>query len=670
MENPLLSSARPIPFDAIRAEHVVPAVEALLAEAEQRLASIGSRPPSYESTLAELEAATERLELGMGIVEHLESVATTDALRDAYNAVQPQVTAFWSSIPLRENVWQALLAFSNTPEASALDATRARLLHKTLAEFRRHGATLDRAGKERLSALDRELGLLTTRFAQNVLDSTNEYELVLPNEHALRGLPALALAQAKESAEAKGKSGYRLTLQAPVVTAVLTYAEDPALREQLWRALNTRGASEPLDNRPLIADILRLRREKAQLLGFANFADLVTDDRMAKTGAQARAFVDELTDKTRAAFERENAELLEFRRRLEGPEAPALRPWDIAYYAEKLRRDRYDLDEEQLREYFSADRALSGAFQVAERLFGVRIEGAKDLPSWDPEVRGYRMSYGTQEIGTFYVDLYPRENKRSGAWMHGLVAAVPPDPHVAIFAANVSPPLGDKPSLLLHRDVETLFHEFGHLLHHCLSRVNVRSLACTRVAQDFVELPSQILENWCVEREALNLFASHYETSEPLPEALLDRLRAARTFRSANAQMRQLGFASVDLALHVEYDPAKDGDVMRYAREVLSRYAPAAFPEDYAMVASFLHLFSSPVGYAAGYYSYKWAEVLDADAFSRFRELGVLNPSVGAEFRDKVLARGDSEDPMTLFTDFMGREPRPEALLEREGLAA
>lgn len=671
MENPLLSLSRPLAFGSIRAEHVVPAVRKLLTDAEQRLTAISPEGKSYASTLGELEAATEQLELAMAVVEHLEGVCTTGELREAYNAVLPDVTALWTSIPLRDNLWQALGSFAKTSEAAALDATRRRLLDKTSAEFRRQGATLDAAGKQRLSDIDRELGLITNKFSQNVLDATNAYELVLPDATRLAGLPASAIEAAQESAKAKGKSGYRLSLQAPVVIAVLTYANDATLREEIWRAHNGRAAAGQFDNRGLINDILRLRRERANLLGFADFADLVTDDRMAKSGAQAQRFVDDLTEKTKAAFARENEDLLTFRRKLEGASAPALRPWDIAYYAEKLRRERYDLDEEELREYFPSDRALSGAFQVAERLFDVQISEAPGLPCWEPEVKAYRIkSRAGDELGVFYVDLYPRENKRGGAWMHGLLAAVPPDPHVAVFCANVSPPVGDKPSLLVHRDVETLFHEFGHLLHHCLSRVPVRSLSCTRVAQDFVELPSQIMENWCSEREALNLFARHYRTGEPIPERLLERLRAARTFRAANAQMRQLGFAATDLALHRIYDPARDGDVMQYARTILARYSAAELPDDYGMLAGFSHLFASPVGYAAGYYSYKWAEVLDADAFSRFRDGGVLNSAVGAEFRDRILALGDSRDPMELFVSFMGREPRSEALLERQGLAA
>jgi oligopeptidase A len=671
MENPLLSPGRPLPFAEIREAHVVPALRALIADADQQLAKVDPSRPTYQATLAVLDAATEKLELAMGIVEHLEGVATTDGLREAHNAIVPEVSAFWSSIPLRQNVWQGLVAFSNTEEARTLPPAERRLLDKTLADFRRQGATLDPQGKERLAAIDRELALTTTKFSQNVLDATNAFELLLTDESRLGGLPESAIEAARANARAKGKDGFRLTLQAPSLIAVLTYADDRALREQLWLASNSRALGGEHDNRPLIADILRLRKEKAQLLGFEDFADLVTEDRMAKSGAEARRFVDELTKKTESAFARENQELYAFRQKLEGPDAPPLRPWDLGYFSEKLRRERFALDEEELRQYFPADRVLAGAFEVAERLFGVRVEQVSGLPTWDAEVTAYSISDAAGEkLGTFYVDLYPRENKRPGAWMHGLWAGTPADPHVAVFCANVSPPLGDKPSLLTHRDVETLFHEFGHLLHHCLSRVSIRSLACTRVAQDFVELPSQIMENWCSEREALNLFARHYATAAPIPEHLLEQLKAARTFRAANAQMRQLGFAAVDLALHIDYQPARDGDVMAYAREVSSRYSSAALPPQYGMLASFSHLFASPVGYAAGYYSYKWAEVLDADAFSRFRNEGVLSARVGAEFRDRILALGDSRDPMDLFRSFMGREPRPEALLERQGLAA
>jgi oligopeptidase A len=672
MENPLLSLGQNIPFDAIDATHVEPAIKTLLAEGEAALAALEGdpNPPDYASSLGALEKATERLELAMNVVEHLESVATTPALREAYNAVLPDVSAFWSSIALRDGLWRRLKDFAATPEAAGLDATRRRFLHKTLDEFRRNGADLEPAAKEQLKAIDRELSLLSNRFSQNVLDATNAFELVVEDESRLSGLPESAREAAKESAAAKGKAGYRFTLQAPSVTAVLTYADDSGLRETIWRAFNQRAARGEHDNRPLIGRLLELRKEKARLLGFSHFADFLLEDRMAKTGEAAQRFVRELTDKTRAAFEREKRELFEFRKKLEGEAAPELSPWDVGYYAEKLRKERFALDEEELRAYFSAEQALSGAFAVAERLYGVRIEPRQGLSVWDPAVRVYSIvDADGSPLGTFYVDLYPRENKRGGAWMHGLVAAVPPAPNLAVFCTNASPPSGGKPSLLLHRDVETLFHEFGHLLHHCLSKVSVRSLAGTRVAQDFVELPSQIMENWCSEQDALNLFARHYESGQPIPAVLLERLRAARTFRAANAQMRQLGFAAVDLALHIDYDPARDGDVMPYARRILAEYAASELPDDYGMLASFLHLFAHPVGYAAGYYSYKWAEVLDADAFSRFKREGIFDRKVGGEFRERILAQGDSRDPMELFESFMGRKPRVEALLERQGLA-
>jgi oligopeptidase A len=492
---------------------------------------------------------------------------------------------------------------------------------------------------------------------------------VLEDEARLSGLPDSARSMAREAASAKGKTGYRFTLQAPSVTAVLTYADDTALREAIWTAFNARAASGEHDNRGLIRQLLELRRARAQLLGFRHFADLVTDDRMAKDGQSAQRFIAALTEKSLSAFEREKLELAEFAKSL-GAALP-LKPWDVGYYVEKLRKARFELDEEELRGYFPAERALQGAFEVAERLYGVKIAQLSGVPVWDPSVTTYEIKdEAGARLGVFHVDLYPRENKRGGAWMHGLFASVPPAPNLAVFCCNASPPTGGKPSLLLHRDVETLFHEFGHLLHHCLSRVSVRSLAGTRVAQDFVELPSQIMENWCSERDALNLFAAHYETGAPLPEALLERLHATRTFRAASMQMRQLGFAAVDLALHIDYAADKDGDVMDYGNRILQRYAASELPKDYGMLAGFSHLFSHPVGYAAGYYSYKWAEVLDADAFGRFKREGIFNPSVGRAFRDAILAQGDAQDPMDLFVAFMGRKPDPQALLVRQGLAA
>ncbi|APR75480.1 Oligopeptidase A [Minicystis rosea] len=672
VENPLLSLADPIPFDQIRGEHVEPAVQALLREARDRLTALAAdqSPRTYASTLGALEAVTERLELAMGVISHLESVATTPEIRAAYAAVQPDVSAFYSSIVLSEGVWAAIKAFAATDEARALTGAHKRFLDKTVADFRRNGADLDAAGKERLSAIDVELATLTLRYSQNVLDATNAFELVVEDRAALAGLPEQAIEAARESAAKKGVAGYRFTLQAPSYIPVLTYLDDAKIRERMYRAFSTRGTDGALDNRPLVARILELRREKAKILGFSTFADLVLDDRMAKTGGAARSFIDVLRQKTERHFERENAELYAFRREIEGPSAPALHPWDVSYYAEKLRRARFDFDEEQLRPYFPLEGVLEGLFAIAERLYGVRVEPWEGAPVWNPSVRAFVVREPAGAVqAAFYVDVTPREDKRDGAWMHGIHTAIPSHGrHIEVLAANVTPPLEGRPALLSHREVETMFHEFGHLMHHAASRVPIRSLAGTSVAWDFVELPSQIMENWCWEREALDLFARHYETGATIPEEMLSRMRAARTFRAANMMMRQLGFAEVDLALHMEFAPEAHGEVLTYSRDILQRFSPAPFPADHAMIAAFTHLFASPVGYAAGYYSYKWAEVLDADAFSRFKREGLFNRTVGEAFREGILARGDSEDPMVLYRGFMGREPTIDALLARDGL--
>jgi len=648
MSNPLIQLGFEIPFDEIEAAHVVPAVDELLTSARATIAAIVAQPGprTYANTLGALENATEPLERAMTIVGHLESVATTDALRDAYNATVPKVSAFWSELAMNEGLYRAVRAFSETDDAAALGATEKRFVKKTLDDFRRHGADLDPDDKAKLQAIEVELTQLTTEFAQHVLDETNAFELVLNDESKLAGLPESAKQAAAENAKAKGVEGWRFTLQAPSLIPLLTYLDDAGIREQVWRAYNTRATSGERDNRPLIARVLELRRAKAELLGYRDFADLVTEDRMAKNGAKAQAFLEDLRDKTQAAFERENAELRAFRRELEGETAAEMQAWDTAFYAEKQRQAKYDFNEEELRPYFPLERVLDGLFATAQALYEVKIV-ERDAVTWDPKVKSYeiRDPDGTT-IAAFYVDLFPRENKRGGAWMNSLVSVAyvedAPLPNLGLFCANVNPPVGGKPALLTHREVETLFHEFGHLLHHCFSRVRVRSLAGTNVAWDFVELPSQIMENWCWERSGLDLFAAHHETGEPIPDALYDKMVRARTYRAANAQMRQLGFATTDLALHRDYDPSRDGDVMEYARANLQDYSPTSLPDDYAMLAGFTHVFGHSVGYAAGYYSYKWAEVLDADAFTRFKKEGITNPAVGLAFRETILSKGKS----------------------------
>ncbi len=674
-DNPLFHIGFLIPFDRIRAEHVRPAIGELLAEAQARLDALAQRPAplTFENTMAALDELAEPLDRAMSVVKHLESVATYPEFRDAHNTVEPDVSAFHSGIPLNAGAWKTLQRYADTSEAQALAGARRRFLRKTLDDFRRHGAELDRTGKTRLEEIDVELARVTTRFSENVLDSTNAFEFVTTDERQLAGLPPAALTAARESAARKGVEGWRFTLQAPSYTPVLMYLDHAGIREHFYRNFMTRATAAELDNRPLIRSILELRREKAELLGYANFADFILADRMAATGAHALEFLADLKRRTEVRFREENEELLAFRRGLEGREAPELEPWDVAYYAEKQRAALYEFDEEALRPYFPLERVAAGMFEITKRLYGIRVEEEAGVPLWDPEVKHYsiRDADGTL-LAAFYADWYPRENKRGGAWMDAFITGGPLrdgfEPHVGTICGNLTPPSAAKPALLAHREVETIFHEFGHLLHHSLSKVEVRTLAGTSVPWDFVELPSQIMENWCWEREALDLFARHYETGATIPEELYQKMKRARTFRAANAQMRQLGFSILDLLLHTTYWPDRDGDAIEYARAVLQDFTPTKLPPDYAMIASFTHLFGDSVGYGAGYYSYKWAEVLDADAFTRFLERGIFDSEVGRDFRDKILAKGDSEEPGALFRDFMGRDPNLGALLERLGL--
>jgi len=658
--NPLLEIQFRVPFDQIDAAQVEPAIDELLADAAKRLDSATADPNPLVAT----DTMTERLDFALSVVRHVESVATTPAFRAAYNAVQPKVSAFYSSIPLNEGLWRAIQKYAATDEGRALQGTHKRFLTKTIDSFKRHGADLDPAGKARLKVIDVALSDATTKFAEHVLDATNAWDMVVTAEEQLKGLPPSAIAMARASAESKGVEGWRFTLQGPSYVSVMTYLDDSRLREQVWRAYNTRASSGPLDNRALMAQILELRKEKAKLLGFKDFSDLVLDDRMAHTGERAQNFLKDLREKTDQRFREENQELEEFAGR-------KLEPWDIGYWAEKQRAALYDFDEEELRPYFPLERVVSGMFEIFSQILGIRVAQVNDMPVWEPDVKTYevRDAASGAHLGSFYADWYPRENKRGGAWMDSLITGDPAKskPHLGLICGNLTPPVDGKPALLTHREAETIFHEFGHLLHHLLSRVEVRSLAGTSVAWDFVELPSQIMENWCWERQALDLLARHWETGAPIPEDLFQKMKRAKTFRAANNQMRQLGLGYVDLALHREWDGKEDP--VAFARRMMQPFAAAPIPEDYAMITGFTHLFSSPVGYGAGYYSYKWAEVLDADAFTRFRKEGVFSQQVGRDYRDKILARGDSEDPAELYRSFMGRDPDPQALLERAGLA-
>jgi len=657
----------------VRAGHVRPAVRQLVEEAQQRIETIaaGPQPRSFRNTLGALDQASETLDYASAVIQHLENVVTSPELREAWNEVQPMVSEFYSRIPLHAGLWSALKEYAATAEAQSLGGVQARFLKKTIDSFRRHGADLDAAGKQRLAEIDVELSVICTKFGQNVLDATAQFEYLTDNQAGLAGLPPAAVAAARQAAEARGLPGWRFTLQQPSYLAIMTYLDDDALREHFYRSYNRRAADQ---NTGLLEKILALRREKARLLGFQDFADFALAERMAKNGAQALGFLRDLEAQTVDSFHRETEALEAFRAR-RSAEQRGLCAWEVGYWAEKQRAAEFDFNEENLRPYFPLESVLNGLFELVQRLYGIEIVETPGKPVWHEDVKYYEIrDAGDGVLGGFYADWFPRETKRGGAWMGSFLTGHAVDgvwrPHVGVMCGNVTPPLTDRPALLSHRDVETVFHEFGHLLHHCLSRVEIRSLAGTSVAWDFVELPSQIMENWCWERASLDLFARHWKTGERLPDELFDKVRRARTFRAASAQMRQLGFSTVDLSLHMLYNPARDGSPVEYANRILQEFSVAPLPEGYAMIAGFTHLFADPVGYGAGYYSYKWAEVLDADAFTRFLREGIFSREVGLAFRREILEKGDSEDPAELFRHFMGRDPDPSALLRRLGLVA
>lgn len=676
VHNPLTLRTSQIPFDSFNAEQIAVAVDELLAVATGELESIKAvtGPKTFENTMVPLDNLGLTLDYAMGIIGHLESVATTPAWRKAYNTALPKVTEFRSKLILDEGLWESLVAYSHTPEAQELPAHRARYLTKTIDAFRRGGAELSASDKEELSRINTELANVTNSFSQNTLDATNAYEFITTNEEELRGLPESALTLGRASAAAKDLDGWRFTLQAPSFIAIMTYADNRELRERFYRAYNTRCSTGEFSNRDNLYRILELRAQKARLLGFSDFSDLVLVDRMAKNGASAQDFVDQLRSRIEPHFHRDTNDLNSFVRESFNIAPESLKPWDIAYYVEKMRKARYDFDDEELRPYFPLPSVMKGLFTIVERTLGISVSPNPQLPTWDPQVSAY--SAFDSETGTllghFYADLFPRENKRGGAWMNSLVTHAASDgseyPHVGLIAGNFTPPTSDRPSLLTHDEVTTLFHECGHLLHLLCNTTELRGQSMSDVAWDFIELPSQIMENWCWDRESLNIFAAHYQSGDPIPESLFEKMRKARNYRSASHMMRQLGFSSVDLALHRKYNREQDGDITTYTRKILKDYSPVPVPEDYAMILTFTHLFSSSVGYAAGYYSYQWAEVLDADAFSRFQQEGLFNNATGRDFRDAILSRGDSQDPEVLFERFMGRKADPTALLERAGL--
>jgi oligopeptidase A len=682
MLHPFLQKDFHIKWATLTPEHIETDIGKALDEARIAVDAVAAQEPplTYTNTIAALDEGLETLNHAWGLVSHLDSVNNGPELRAAHNVMLPKVSEFFASIPLNEALWETLKAYGVESDAEDLSPTKQRYIAETLADFREAGADLPPQQKKRASEIQSQLAELTQQYSENCLDGTNAWEKIITDEKQLSGLPKSALDAARQSAEQKSKEGWRFTLQAPSYIPVMTYADSDVLRKEVWSAYAAIGRSGENDNRQLVRQILDLRHEFARLVGQENFANHVTARRMAASGQAALNFGDEIFQKVRGQFEKEAEELRHFKASKEGlplNHPPLLEPWEVGYWAEKQRNANYAFDEEALRPYFPIDRVISGMYEIAQQIFGLRIEERDTSKVWHEEVKFYDLfdSETDEHLGSFYADWHPRESKRGGAWMNYFItgnrdpSVGERSPHLGLICGNLTPAVGDQPALLTHREVETIFHEFGHLLHHLCGDVEVKSLNGVNVPWDFVELPSQIMENWCWERESLDRIARHHETGNTIPQELFDKLLAARNYMKASANVRQLALGKMDLELHIHWPDSAEKDLDAFVENVLQDYSAKYKTQAKSNVFNFSHLFSSPTGYAAGYYSYKWAEVLDADAFTRFQKEGILNAETGRDFRLKILAKGNSEDPAKLYKDFMHRAPDPDALLRRDGLS-
>ena len=681
MLHPFLQNDFHIKWATLTPEHIETDIGKALDQARSAVDTVAAQQPplTYTNTIAALDEGLETLNRAWGLVSHLDSVNNSPELRAAHNAMLPKVSEFFASIPLNESLWKTLRAYSVESGDEDLSPTKRRYIEETLADFREAGADLPPEQKKRAGEIQSQLAELTQKYSENCLDSTNAWEKIVTDEKQLSGLPKSALNAARQSAEQKDTEGWRFTLQAPSYIPVMTYADSDALRKEVWSAYAAIGRSGEYDNRQLVRQILELRHEFAQLIGQENFANHVTERRMAASGQAALDFNDEIFQKVRVQFEKEAEQLRCYKATEEDlpiAHPPLLEPWEVGYWAEKQRKANYAFDEEALRPYFPIGRVISGMYEIAQQIFGLRIEERDTSRGWHEEVKFYDLfdSETNEHLGSFYADWHPRESKRGGAWMNYFItgnrdlSVGERSPHLGLICGNLTPAVGDQPALLTHREVETIFHEFGHLLHHLCGDVEVKSLNGVNVPWDFVELPSQIMENWCWERESLDRIARHHETGETIPQELFDKLIAARNYMKASANVRQLALGKMDLELHIHWPNSAEEDLDSFVDNVLQDYNAKYKTQAKSNVFNFSHLFGSPTGYAAGYYSYKWAEVLDADAFTRFQEEGILNAETGRDFRSKILAKGNSEDPAKLYKSFMNRPPDPDALLRRDGL--
>jgi oligopeptidase A len=675
--NPLLDLSGLARFDAIAPEHITPAIDALLAECRSTVARVThpGTAAGWASIVEPLDDVIDRLGRAWGAVSHLNAVVDTPQLRAQYNANLPKLTQFWTELAQNEALYGRYKAIAARDDFAALTAARRRVIDNELRDFRLGGAELPPPQKERLRAVRERQSQLSTRFAENVLDATNAFELLIDDVSKLAGVPDDTLQMFREAAQAAGKAGHRLTLHAPSYLPILQYADDRALRERLFHAYSTRASEfgrPEWDNTQLILELLRLRREQAHLLGHSDFAELSLVPKMAESPQQVLDFLRDLARRARPFAERDMAELKDFAARELG--LPDLQAWDISYASEKLRQARYAYSEQELKAYFPEPRVLAGLFQVIETLFSVAIREDK-APVWHTDVKFYRIeSLAGDLLGQFYLDLYAREHKQGGAWQDDARPRRRTDGKlqtpVSFLTCNFSPPSGGRPALFTHDEVLTLFHEFGHGLHHMLSRVDEAAVSGIRgVEWDAVELPSQFMENFCWEWEALQLLTAHVDSGALLPRELFDKMIAAKNFQSGMFMLRQVEFGLFDVLAHTALDPATAdaGALLRLMDEVRREVAVVRQPPYQRMPWTFTHVFAG--GYASGYYSYKWAEVLSADAYAAFEEAGnTLDALLGTRFLDEVLAMGGSRPAMDSFVAFRGRRPMIDALLRHHGM--
>lgn len=678
--NPLLNTFVLPPFSQIKVEHIKPAVEHYIQLSKECVEKVVSQttPYTWESVCDELAKTDNLFSKAWSPISHLHSVKNNPELREAYEACLPLLSEHNTWVGQHEGLYKAYQAIKDSDAFAQLPIAKQTSINNSLRDFELSGIGLDQSSQKRYGEIVARLSELSAAFSNNVLDATMAWTKLVTDESTLKGLPESALMAAKERALAKEQTGWLLTLDMPCYISVMMYADNAALREEIYTAFNTRASENgpnagQFDNSELIVEIVALRHELANLLGFKDYAEKSLATKMAQSPAQVLDFLNDLAKRAKPQGEREIATLTEFAKTHFGAEK--LSAWDIAYYSEKQKQHLFSISDEDLRPYFPEDRVLSGLFEVIKRVFGIVAKERTGVDVWHDEVKFYDLFDAQGELrGSFYLDLYARENKQGGAWMDDCVGSLRVQggelqKPVAYLTCNFNRPVGGKPALFTHDEVITLFHEFGHGIHHMLTKIDATGVSGIHgVPWDAVELPSQFLENWCWREEALSFISGHVETKEPLPKSMLDKMLAAKNYQAAMFILRQLEFGIFDFRLHHQYDPNKPLDVLGLLFEVKSQVAVIKSPEFNRFPHSFSHIFAG--GYAAGYYSYLWAEVLSADAFSRFEEEGIFNAKTGQDFLEHILSKGGSEAPMTLFKRFRGREPSLDALLRHYGIAA